>query len=349
VPLGVTLKIEPGAVIQPRPGAQLFVQGQLVAEGTPALPIAWDGEPEARWQGLRFRGGQPGRTSSLIQNRFTGAETAVEIDGATPRVAQSLFTRNLRGLRVIGAVSAPRLEGNAFRNNVTGVAFDEADVEIANGLFRGNEVAIEANAAAPIVIGNDFSGNGVAIQARDQSRSAILSAQLNWWGGLDEVAIRNALKGAIAYRPFLDAAPPAGKAVPLRRLADPPARAADPPPADAFQALMAASKAMDDGRTEEAIRGFEAIAPIAPRNADLQYRLALLHFQAGASGKAQEAIEKAIAINAYAPHFHMTHATILRDRGDIAGVRRALGKVMELKPADSAAAAMLANLGSSGS
>lgn len=347
--LGATLRIEPGTIVQPRPGAQLFVQGQLIAEGTPALPIAWDGEAEARWQGIRFRGGQPGRGSSMVNNRVQGAEIGVEVDGAAPRIGRTLFSRNLKGLRVIGAVSAPRLEGNVFRGNGVGALFEDADVEIANGLFRGNDVAIEAVAAAPVVIGNDITGNGVGVIARDQARSAILPAQLNWWGGLDEVAIRNTLKGAVAYRPMLDAAPPAGKAVPVRRQSDPPARAPDPPPSDAFQALMAASKAMDEGRIDEAIRGFEAIAPVAPKNADLQYRLALLHFQAGAPGKALEAIEKAIAVNAYAPHFHMTHATILRDRGDVAGVRRALGKVIELKPADAAAAAMLASLGSSGS
>jgi hypothetical protein len=349
VPVGVTLRIEPGTVIQPRPGARLVVQGQLLAEGTPALPIAWEGEPEARWLGILFRGGQPGRVSVLGHNRVSGAETGIDIDGASPRVLHSLFARNLIGLRVASPLSQPRLEANAFRGNDTGARFEEADVEVANGLFRGNKVAIETNAAAPVVIGNDISGNGVAVLARDQARSAILPAQLNWWGGLDEGAIRSAVKGAVAYRPFLDAAPPAGKAVPARRQAEPPARTPDPPPADPFQGLMAAAKAMDEGRIEDAIRGFEAIAPVAPRNADLQYRLALLHFQSGAPGQALAAIERAITINAYAPHFHMTHATILRDRGDVAGVRRALGKVIELKPADAAAAAMLASLGQSGS
>jgi hypothetical protein len=349
VPVGTTLRIEPGTVIQPRPGSRLVVQGQILAEGTQALPIAWDGEPEARWLGILFRGGQPGRVSTLAHNRLSGAENGIEIDGASPRILQSLFARNLVGLRVVSPISMPRLDANAFRGNETGALFDEADVEIANGVFRGNKVAIEANAAAPVVIGNDISGNGVAVLAKDQSRSSILPAQLNWWGGLDEGAIRGAVKGAVAYRPFLDAAPPAGKAVAARRVAEPPARAPDPPPADPFQGLMAAAKAMDEGRIEDAIRGFEAVAPVAPRNADLQYRLALLHFQSGAPGQALAAIERAIAINAYAPHFHMTHATILRDRGDIAGVRRALGKVIELKPADAAAAAMLVSLGQSGS
>ncbi|MBM3570504.1 MAG: hypothetical protein FJX46_17325 [Alphaproteobacteria bacterium] len=351
VPLGVTLTVEPGSVIQPRADSLLFIQGRLLAEGKADRAIVWDGEPATPWTGIRFRGGQPGRESVLSHNRLTGAKLALEVENASPRLTDNQVLRSELGLRVSEGASNPQVSGNLFRDNRVAVKIDSADIELAgNVIKRSTERAIEVVAAAPRILQNDLSDNpGQVLQVSDQIRSSILSAQLNWWGSVDEGSVAGAIKGAVSFRPYLDGPPPAGR--PVQQAARPAAaQAAAPaavtPAANPFEQLNQAQRDMEAGKLKEAIAGFSAVAAVAPRNADVQYRLALLHYQTGAPADAAQAIDRAIAISGFAPHFHLTRATIRRDLGDLAGAREALQKVLELKPGDRTATGLLSQLGS---
>lgn len=356
VQTGATLKIEPGTTIRALQGASLAVDGRILAEGTAQQPITWEGPERARWFGVAVRnaGAGQGRDSAFAFNRFTGADVALAIVAASPSVRDSSFTRSDVGIRIADAASEPKLRANLVRNNRVGIVLDAADVEISGHVLRFNtEAGIEIVGAAPQIFGNDLSDNADgALKVRDQTRRGIFDAGRNWWGTIEADAVRSMIKGSAAFEPLLDAAPPAGKPVAALKKAAAaaeapaqaaPAQAAAAPadPAAMLQKLQSAYKLMDEGRPKDALAGLKDIAPQAPRNADLHYRMALLEFQNGAAADAKASIARAIAVNPFAPHFHLSQGMILKELGDAPGAEAAFRKVIELNPRDKTAAKML--------
>jgi len=354
VATGATLKIEPGTTIRAQQGSSLAVDGRLLAEGTAQQPITWEGPERARWFGVAIRnaGQGQGRDSVLAFNRFTGADVALSIVAASPTVSSSSFTRSDIGIRIANAASEPRLRANLLRNNRIGLVLEAADVEISGQVVRFNtEAGIEIVGASPQIFGNDLSDNAEgALKVRDQTRRGIFDAARNWWGSVEAEAVRSMIKGSAAFEPLLDAAPPAGKAIAATKkpemaaaAATPAAPAAQAPadPAAMLDKLQSAYKLMDEGKPKDALAGLRAIAPQAPRNADLQYRMALLEFQNGQAADAKASIARAIAVNPFAPHFHLSQGMILKELGDKAGAEAAFRKVLELNPRDKTAAKML--------
>jgi len=351
VATGATLRIEPGTTIRALQASALAVDGRILAEGTAAQPITWEGPERARWFGVSVRnaGQGQGRDSVFAFNRFTGADVALSIVAASPQVRDSSFTRSDVGLRIAGAESEPRLRANLLRNNRVGIVLDAADVEITGHVVRFNtEAGVEIVGASPQIFGNDLSDNADgALKVRDQTRRGIFDAGRNWWGSTEADAVRSMIKGSAAFEPLLDAAPPAGKPMAALKKAAPPAAApaaasAQPAdPAQMLQTLQSAYKLMDEGKSQDALAGLRAIAPQAPRNADLHYRIALLEFQNGQAAEAKASIARAIAVNPFAPHFHLSQGMILKQLGDAAGAEASFKKVLELNPRDKSAAKML--------
>lgn len=355
VATGATLKIEPGTTIRALQGSSLGVDGRLLAEGTAQQPITWEGPERARWFGVTVRNAGQGqnRDSMFAFNRFTGADVALSIVAASPTVRESSFTRSDVGLRVAGAESEPRLRANLLRNNRVGIVLDAADVEISGHVVRFNtEAGVEIVGASPQIFGNDLSDNADgALKVRDQTRRGIFDAGRNWWGSTEAETVRGMIKGSAAFEPLLDAAPPAGKPIAaLKKTEAAPAAAAPAanqsaaPPADPgqmLQKLQSAYKLMDEGKPKDALAGLKDIAPQAPRNADLHYRMALLEFQNGQAADAKASIARAISVNPFAPHFHLSQGMILKELGDAAGAEASFKKVLELNPRDKTAAKML--------
>ncbi|MBM3554220.1 MAG: tetratricopeptide repeat protein [Alphaproteobacteria bacterium] len=345
-----TLSLEPGVVVVAKAGARLVVDGRLLADGGKDGAISWEGDKGARWGGLRIRNAGADRQSTVVNNRFADAETALDIVAASPIIETSTFNRNDVAIRISDGTSDPKLRGNTLRNNRVGFLVEGADVAISGNIVRFNQDAgVEIVAASPQLAGNDLSDNpGAAVRVRDQARRGAFVAERNWWGTVEADMVRSMVKGAVAFEPVLDAAPPAGKPVKAREKAPTQVAAATPapaqPPADAQAALARlqnAYKAMEEGRAAEALPALKEVAAGAPRNADLQYRIALAEMQSGRLADARASIDRAIGVNAFSPHFHLTRGLILKDSGDAAGAEAAFRKVLELNPRDRTAARLL--------
>ncbi|MBM3567241.1 MAG: tetratricopeptide repeat protein [Alphaproteobacteria bacterium] len=337
-----TLTVEPGTVIKAKPGAVLLVEGRLLAEGGGEGPIVWEPEGTARWQGIRIRNAPAGRDSALAHNRIAGADIALEVVGSSPTIRDSAFLRGDIGLRIAESRADPKLSGNLMRGNRIGLIVDASDAELTGNAVRFNsEAGIEIVAAAPRLDGNDLSDNGqVALRVLQQSRRGLIQAAGNYWGTVEGDAVRELIKGVAAFDPVLDAAPPRGKPVAVK-LADT-GRAASAPAdparlAEAATRLGSGYKLIDEGKPKEALEQLAPLAQLAPRNADLQYRIALLQVQAGNLREAQAAIERAVAANPFAPHLHFNRGQILTAIGDKAGAAEAFRKTLELNPNDTAA------------
>ena len=161
---GVTLTIDAGVAVELDEGCSLYVEGALVARGTPERPIGFAGAEGARWGSLVFEdssvdavyeGVDDYQDGSVLEHcRVEGGSAAVQLLGASPLIRQCEFVGNRvddpqddvggAALRVMDG-SAPRIVGCRFEAN-----------EVADVGWGG---AIYAHAAAPVVQDNVFEGN----------------------------------------------------------------------------------------------------------------------------------------------------------------------------------------------
>ena len=119
------------------PGSELIVRGELIALGTADAPIVFRHvDPDAApgsWGGVNF---EPGSRARFAFCRFTQADSAVHGQETTVSVSQSLFEKNLVGIR-----------------------FHTSSMRIENNLLRDNGVAIRFHFGAPTIVGNDIRDN----------------------------------------------------------------------------------------------------------------------------------------------------------------------------------------------
>lgn len=119
------------------PGSELIVRGELIALGTAAAPIVFrhvdPDAPPGSWGAVNF---EPGSRARFAFCRFTQADSAVHGPEATVSVSQSLFEKNLVGIR-----------------------FHTSTMHIKNNLLRDNDTAIRFHFGAPTIVGNDIRDN----------------------------------------------------------------------------------------------------------------------------------------------------------------------------------------------
>lgn len=188
-----TLSIEPGALVLLDRAVTLSIAGALVARGTAAEPILFQGLPNAqqqpaRWGSVVFLDSSEDAafedldeyvSGSIIEGcTFEGGTRAVIIQQASPYVHESTFRDNAcceddpdggAGLWVQWG-SAPRIQGCTFEGNVAngtswggGLLIQRAHAIVQDNVFVGNESVYGAGLCtdstyAPIV-GNRFEEN----------------------------------------------------------------------------------------------------------------------------------------------------------------------------------------------
>lgn len=106
VPQNVTLTIQPGTEILFPEGANLSVQGRLLARGSAKNPVVFHssaGNKAGSWQGIAIEQG-PREGSELLNVRIEGATQCVTLTGAKVRIADSTLRYSNKG--VLSSVGA---------------------------------------------------------------------------------------------------------------------------------------------------------------------------------------------------------------------------------------------------
>ena len=198
VALGIRLTIEAGVRITLAEGVSLIIEGELIARGSQAQPIIFEGNADAagpaRWNSLIFENTTVDAEFELVDDylsgsilehcSFTDAVRAVVIRRASPYLHRCTFQDNLyeydtdaqggAAIQISGG-SSPRIRDCIFRNNVCtsageggAVHVELAEPILQDNIFTGNQSgyggALTAyNYHGPIV-GNTFDGNNSAFE-----------------------------------------------------------------------------------------------------------------------------------------------------------------------------------------
>jgi hypothetical protein len=164
VPMGETLIIEPGVQVIFQNQFRFFVEGTLLAEGTPDNPIVFTAEPDiAGWGGLRFFFASDDcvvshclfeRGSARSEDPFDRGG-AIYCESSSPLISDNLFLDNearARGGAIFCLDAAPTIISNTFEDNAAGLGGASA--------YGG---AIRAENANPVIEGNVLLNNRVGV------------------------------------------------------------------------------------------------------------------------------------------------------------------------------------------
>ena len=183
-PEGVTLTIQAGARVSfaegVEPSSKIIVHGALYAQGDFQTPVFFAGEPQSpEWHGILLEEGSVGRlayaqliggkvhtrsaSTQVSYCQFTeNAGAALTIEGSNPTVEDSLFRRNVVGIRVIRQ-GAPDVMNNTLIGNVYGLVCDDGGQPTVdrNVIANNREDGIlSRGASSPQVQNNNIIGNG---------------------------------------------------------------------------------------------------------------------------------------------------------------------------------------------
>lgn len=201
------------------PGGELIVRGELIALGTASAPILFgfidSAAPAGSWGGVNF---EPGSRALFAYCRFTQADSAVHSQEATVTVSQSLFERNLVGIRFYS--SAMRIENNLLRDNGTAVRFHFGAPTIVGNEIRDNQRAffITAFPQDYRIVGNRIAGSrDYAVVLGEEVPDDVMMSG-NYWEGEsfegDEMPFYDGRMsdylGRVRIEPRLDVPPDAG-------------------------------------------------------------------------------------------------------------------------------------------
>jgi hypothetical protein len=228
VPRGVTLTIEPGTVIRFEKidvdgdgigDSELYVEGNLVAEGGPGLPIVFtsaEGTPSARdWKYLFVN---LSRKTILTRCVFEYAFSGAQIHFSRATVTRCLFRRNVDGFRFSTAEGT--FSRNRMTENVYGVRYEErnSSAVLSGNDITGNNVGIfcvmESTGKAAIR-GNRIHGNADYDFKLGNRQKADVPVPGNWWGTTNPDEIRKRIfdrgteaeLGRVLFEPPLQAPP----------------------------------------------------------------------------------------------------------------------------------------------
>lgn len=198
-------------------GSELIVRGELIAEGTSAAPIVFahadPGAAPGSWGGINL---EPASRARFAFCHFTQADSAVHSQEANVSVSQSLFERNLVGIRFYS--SAMHIENNLLRDNGTAIRF-----HFGAPLIRGNDIRDNQRAFFITAFPQDYRIEGNSIV--DSSDYAVVIGEEvpddvmmpgNYWEGKgfggEEMPFYDERMsdylGRVRIEPSLDAPPP---------------------------------------------------------------------------------------------------------------------------------------------
>ncbi|MCE7984072.1 MAG: hypothetical protein DYG89_23100 [Caldilinea sp. CFX5] len=170
---GITLTIQPGAVIKANSGKFIRVDGTLIARGTQQNPIVFttNATNYDSWNGLSFTDTAISASFDTNNNYVGGsilqhveisyANLGVSLSTRTPYIADSLFHKNGNGIRKNDGDSAFfKIEHNTFSENTIAVSMSGGHPFIAHNTFTRNTNFVTASGIAgsgsPQIVDNIF-------------------------------------------------------------------------------------------------------------------------------------------------------------------------------------------------
>ncbi|MGE5188768.1 MAG: right-handed parallel beta-helix repeat-containing protein [Gemmatimonadota bacterium] len=201
--------------------SELYVEGELVAEGTPDSPIVFTSaevDPAPRdWKYL-FINLSP--RAVLVHCVSEYAFSGVQIHFSRASVSRCTFRRNVDGLRF--STAEGEFTRNVMTGNVYGVRYEERGSKalLARNDITGNKVGIFCVTESPgriVIRENRIHGNADYDFKLGNRQRTDIPARENWWGTTDAEAIRSKIfdrrmepdLGTVLFEPFLAAPPPA--------------------------------------------------------------------------------------------------------------------------------------------
>jgi len=226
---GATLTIRPGTVVRFERidvdgdgigDSELYVEGELVAEGTAARPILFtsaEAAPAPRdWKYLFIN---LSRRAVLAHCIAEYAFSGVQVHFSRASVSRCLFRNCVDGFRFSTAEGT--FERNTMTGNVYGVRYEERSSKalLRRNEITGNKVGIFCVMESPgriVIRENRIHGNADYDFKLGNRQRADIPAQENWWGTADAEAIRSKIfdrgmepeLGAVLFEPCLSAPPP---------------------------------------------------------------------------------------------------------------------------------------------
>jgi hypothetical protein len=196
VAAGVTLTIEPGAIVQGTLYSGMYILGSLQAVGTPDHPILFTSDSDsgaAQWRGLGFDGPQASGRLRYVTVRFGGlyhsevgsyAEVAARnvglgrliVEDSTITAASFWTSGNVYGITVDNSLftmarSTVSGIGGASDDGAMRITGAATQATITDSTFTGNAgtTLIVSGGASAVIAENDFHGNWLAIQVEGDS------------------------------------------------------------------------------------------------------------------------------------------------------------------------------------
>jgi len=183
VPFGATLQLSPGVTIQAANGVVLYINGQLIANGSSSQPITFDRSgTSGSWNSLAL---QSGSSANLSYCTFNHASTGLTCNssnvtitnctftnctggvtcasGAAPSISNCSFSSDYFGFYIVG--SSPTITSNDIENCTnSGIYLSGASPTISSNTIKNNSsYGIYCHSSSsPWISGNTISANSTA-------------------------------------------------------------------------------------------------------------------------------------------------------------------------------------------
>ncbi len=199
--------------------SELYVEGEIVAEGTAERPILFTSAEKAPaprdWKYLFIN-----LSSRAVLARCVSeyAFSGVQIHFSRASVSRCVFRSCVDGLRFSTAEGT--FDRNRMTGNVYGVRYEErsSKVVLSRNDITGNKVGIFCVTESPgrvVIRENRIHGNADYDFKLGNRQRGDIPARGNWWGTADAEAIRARIfdrrmepeLGAVLFEPFLPAPP----------------------------------------------------------------------------------------------------------------------------------------------
>jgi subtilisin family serine protease len=180
---GVTLTVEPGTVVQFEPAGSLTVSGTLIADGTAAAPILFEGTGAGAWGGLTFTDVSVDATFDITGTYQSGsilrhvqvlsATTGVRLQNAAPYIAQSRFAGHVTTALAVDG-SSPQIIANSFVSNTIAITLSNGSLaHIEDNVVVSNTTGIAGSGVALTVQGNEIRDNTTGLDLHTSGATTV--------------------------------------------------------------------------------------------------------------------------------------------------------------------------------
>ena len=337
-----TLSIEPGVTVESG-GPGLRVRGSLLATGKPEALIIFRGrhdtEAPQSWDGLTFDNTGT-RENRLVHVKIQDARVALQTISASPFIQEALFIKNDTALRV-EEHSEPRLEKSTITDNrQDGIVSRHAAPKIIHNEISHNQGnGITLVASVPVVTENNIHSNAGRQLAIEDSGTAIVNVQNNWWGTTDQEQLSRFIAGPASYARILDGPYPDGQsvAVAARKVVDPPPTEDVPSPVELGDTEVAAliaegEAAYEQGRLREALASFTQALVARQDDHQLHFQVGLIHYRLGEHDGTLTAMQRAATLDPDHPGYRYHLGLVYSELGMARQAVEEWQRVLALEP-----------------